>query len=179
MIDLKELKEIALANVVDPTSEYLFRHVCRWYSKTFHTPLHVVITEIPLSEVFLAYFEEGYEMMDEDERLVEVMRAIDPSFDEKEEESIQDFIKLIEFEEQNKRLAKAARDKAKNLANANTPTNPSGHNTQATPPTPPPPSTTPVVRTYIDDTPSDEELDEELGIGFGLGLDEEEKKDEE
>jgi hypothetical protein len=113
-------------------------------------------------------------MMDEDERLVEVMRAIDPSFDEKEEESIQDFIKLIEFEEQNKRLAKAARDKAKNLANANTPNNSSGHNTQATPLTPPPPpSTTPVVRTYVDDTPSDEELDEEIGIGLGLGLDEE------
>jgi hypothetical protein len=119
-------------------------------------------------------------MMDEDERLVEVMRAIDPSFDEKEEESIQDFIKLIEFEEQNKRLAKAARDKAKNLANANTPNNPSGHNTQAAPPTPPPPSTTPVVRTYVDDTPSDEELDEEIGIGLGLGLGlDEEGKDEE
>jgi len=171
MIDLKELKEIALANVVDPTSEYLFRYVCRWYSKTFHTPLHVVITELPLSEVLLAYFEEGYEMMDEDERFVEVMRAIDPSFDEQEEESIQKFIEMIEAEEKAKMLAKkgdkgkAAEggadskiDKANNLANNNT--------SPLTPSIPPSPTTTTttVVRTYVDDTPSDEEIGEEWAL---------------
>ncbi len=109
MIDLKELKEIALANVSDPTTEYFYRYMCRWYSKTFHTPLHVVFT-LPPQEIALAYFEEGYEAMDEEDRFEDMMKAIDPDFDNKEEESIQDFIEMIEEEEQNKRLAKAEKE---------------------------------------------------------------------
>lgn len=145
MIDLKELKEIALANVSDPTTEYFYRYVCRWYSKTFHTPLHVVFTDIPPSDILLAYFEEGYETMDEDDRFLEMMKTINPDFDSQEEESIQDFVNLIEEEEENKRLAKAEKaaqnkvvTQAPNIA------------TQT------PNITEPVVRTFVDDTPDDD-----------------------
>lgn len=156
MIDLKELKEIALANVADPTTEYFYRYMCRWYSKTFHTPLHVVFT-LPFQDVALAYFEEGYESMDEDDRFEEMMRAIDPDFDAKEEESIQDFISMIEEEEENKRLAKAEKDKAKGFAVQDTPTlapNTSSADKRQVPINNPPPKE--VVRTFVDDTPDDE-----------------------
>lgn len=110
VVDLKQLKEIALANVTDPTSEYFYRYVCRWFSKTFHTPL-IQVYDIPQEQVFLAYFEEGYEKLSESEdgeeaMLTDAIKAVDPDYDEKEEESIQEFISLIEEEEENKRTRK-------------------------------------------------------------------------
>ncbi len=134
MIDIKLLKEIALANVSDPDSAYFYRYVCRWYSKTFHTPLHLTYG-LPSQDIFMAYFEEGYEAMDDDDRNLEMMKTVDPDFDEKEEEAIDDFINLIEAEEENKR-AKAASVKK---------TEPIEHIDNTT-----------VIRTYQDSTPDDE-----------------------
>lgn len=106
MIDIKLLKEIALANVADPDSAYFYRYVCRWYSKTFHTPLNKTYS-LPSQDVFMAYFEEGYEAMDDEDRTLEMMKTIDPDYDEKEEEAVDEFISLIEAEEQNKRAKKS------------------------------------------------------------------------
>ncbi len=44
------------------SQEYIFRHILRWYSKNFYTPLHVVET-IPLEDVLTAYYESKYEEM--------------------------------------------------------------------------------------------------------------------
>ena len=166
MIDLKYLKEIALANVSDPTTEYFYRYVCRWYSKTFHTPLHVVLTELSPSDVLIAYFEEGYETMDEDDRFLQMMKTVDPDFDDKEEESIQEFINMIEEEQENKRLAKAEKDKAKGFAIQDTPSlsgnatqKPSVANTSSQHKPEVPNIAEPVVRTFVDDTPDDESGD--------------------
>lgn len=43
-----------------PDEEYFIRRVCRWYSKTFSTPLHEV-QGLPWNDVLLAFFEELYE----------------------------------------------------------------------------------------------------------------------
>jgi primosomal protein N' len=172
MIDIKQLKEIALANVVDPTNEYYYRYICRWYSKTFHTPLHEVFT-LPFQDVILAYFEEGYESMEEEDRFEDMMRAVDPDFDAKEEEAIQEFISMIEEEEENKRRAKAERDKAKNflhkdastldkVSENSTESYPSSQKTSSSPhsssvaaESSPAPQKE-VVRRFVDDTPEDE-----------------------
>jgi hypothetical protein len=158
MIDLKELKEIALANVVDPNSEYFYRFICRWYSKTFHTPLHEVFT-LPFQDVALAYFEEGYEMMEEEDRFEDMMKAVDPDFDSKEEESIQEFISMIEEEEENKRRAKKEKEKLEGQVQPDK-ENP---NPQTNTPTPP----KEVVRVYNEDVPDDKDD----GSGFSGGLD--------
>jgi hypothetical protein len=47
-------------------SAYWLRHIFRWYSKTFSTPLHVV-ESLPLDHVLTAYYEERYESMNEQE----------------------------------------------------------------------------------------------------------------
>lgn len=72
---LKALQLRALRHVVLDTKdrEYYLRHIFRWYSKTFHTPLHIVST-LPLVDVLTAYFEERFEDMDEDERHEELVR---------------------------------------------------------------------------------------------------------
>lgn len=46
-------------------SQYPLRRIFRWYSKTFHTPLHEV-GDLPMEDVMRAYWEEHFEEMDEE-----------------------------------------------------------------------------------------------------------------
>lgn len=115
-MDLKALKDIALANVLTKDTEYFYRYTCRWFSKTFNTPL-MEVYELPPDEVFMAFFEEGYEKLEaseegEDVIFTDALRAVDPDFDEKEEEAINDFVAMIEAEEKAKR-EKKEKEKAK------------------------------------------------------------------
>lgn len=56
--------------------------------------------------VYQAYFEENYEAMEEEDRQEDVLRALDPDYDEKEEAAIDDFIDMIEAEEADKAAKK-------------------------------------------------------------------------
>lgn len=56
--------------------EYTLRKIFRWYSKTFHTPLHEV-DSIPLSDVLAAYWEEHYEELEDKDLEVERIRLIE------------------------------------------------------------------------------------------------------
>jgi primosomal protein N' len=169
MLDIEQLKQIALANVASPTSEYYYRMICRWYSKTFHTPLHVVFT-LPIQDIFLAYFEEGYEMMDEEKKFEEMIRVIDPDFDAKEEEAIQEFISMIEEQEENKRRAKEEKEKIKKLAQEGKLENQAPLNTESSNPNQQPQPPKEVVRVYNEDIPDDPDLTNDDG-GFSGGLD--------
>jgi hypothetical protein len=64
----RSLRILALAEVVrdDASSQYSLRRVMRWYSKAFHTPLHVV-EELPLHDVLMHYYESHYEELNEAE----------------------------------------------------------------------------------------------------------------
>ncbi len=55
-----------MAAVKKPDSEYNRRFIHRWYSRTFHTPLHDVMGLDP-EDVLVAYFESNYEEMLEKE----------------------------------------------------------------------------------------------------------------
>lgn len=55
----------ALRNVVkEGDLDYAMRKIFRWYSKTFHTPLHVV-EELPTEYILQHYWESQYEDLDE------------------------------------------------------------------------------------------------------------------
>ncbi len=56
----------AMRSVMRPDREFLIRKVLRWYSKTFFTPI-AEVEEIPLEDVFQAYYEEMYEDMSEED----------------------------------------------------------------------------------------------------------------
>ena len=61
----RAIKLIALRDVLkERTPESMWRKICRFYSKTFHTPLHLVET-LPKLDVAQAYFEEAYDNMEE------------------------------------------------------------------------------------------------------------------
>lgn len=71
------LNRIALARAFKPDAEANLRYVMRWYSKTFATPLHVVIEEIPVEDIWLAFFEERYAGMTRNELLEYVELALE------------------------------------------------------------------------------------------------------
>lgn len=61
----------ALYSVTGPTTrDYTLRHIIRWYSKTFSTPVPQVET-FPIEEILTAYYEEMYEGMTEEALLEE------------------------------------------------------------------------------------------------------------
>lgn len=61
---LQSLQIVALEAVLRPDWEATYRHICRWYSTTFHTPLNAV-DDLPITEVLTHYFESAYEKMEE------------------------------------------------------------------------------------------------------------------
>lgn len=64
-MDIYEAVKInALHSVLKPDEEYYMRFIFRWYSKTFHTPLHLV-PDLPVIDVLTAYYEDMYEKMEE------------------------------------------------------------------------------------------------------------------
>ena len=61
-MDYRLIRLRALHSVLFPDEDYVVRKAIRWYSKTFHTPL-AVVEEMPLGDIFEAFYEEHYEAM--------------------------------------------------------------------------------------------------------------------
>jgi len=57
---LQKLQILALKAVEQPSWDDFYRKICRWYSKTFHTPLPQVL-EMSEMEVLRTYYEEKYD----------------------------------------------------------------------------------------------------------------------
>ena len=65
----------AFLATMKPDGDARYRSICRWYSKTFHTPLHEVY-DLPAEEVLEAHYEELLEEMPEEareQRLIELL----------------------------------------------------------------------------------------------------------
>ena len=63
---LKATRLLAYRAVTKRDPEYVFRHILRWYSRTFSTPLHEV-EDLPIDEVMRHFFVVRFEDMDESE----------------------------------------------------------------------------------------------------------------
>lgn len=61
------IRLLALDAVTNPDGDATYRAICRWYSITFHTPLHVV-EDLPQEDVLQAHFEHTYSEMSEEDR---------------------------------------------------------------------------------------------------------------
>jgi len=96
--DFLRIHDIALADTLRPDFQYYYRSICRWYSKHFNTPLHVVHGLGP-AFVLQNYYEATMAQIEEEELDKLIFKALNPETDEDEEEDIQDFIKLVEAEE--------------------------------------------------------------------------------
>lgn len=70
------LNLIALKGALKPDGESNLRYVMRWYSKTFFTPLHDV-PDLPIEDVWLAFFEERYHGMKREDLEEQVALALE------------------------------------------------------------------------------------------------------
>jgi septal ring factor EnvC (AmiA/AmiB activator) len=63
---IRALRILALKEAVNKqqSNDYQLRSIFRWYSKTFHTPLHLVYN-LPELDVLQAYYEDAYEHLSE------------------------------------------------------------------------------------------------------------------
>lgn len=59
---LKAVQILALNSVENPTWEDLYDKVCRWYSKTFFTPL-ADVAKLPRFKVMKIWYQEQYESL--------------------------------------------------------------------------------------------------------------------
>lgn len=64
---LKALRLLAFRSVEKRDHDYVVRHVCRWYSERFHTPL-AEVESIPLENILQHFFEVQVEEMEDEAR---------------------------------------------------------------------------------------------------------------
>lgn len=95
---LTALRLLALHNATSdsPSPDYMLRRVFRWYSKTFHTPLHEV-ENLPLHDVLVHYHEANYEELEEQELEVERDLLVMTAEERKAEKLRQDARKVEDY----------------------------------------------------------------------------------
>lgn len=104
-MNIKAIKEIALANVKSPSPDYFQRFLARWYSNTFSTPLHYVISSISSDELLLHYFEYKFENMPKKDLNEHMMDVVDPDWRKKEEQALKEFIEAEMAESQSSKVS--------------------------------------------------------------------------
>lgn len=93
------IRSSALLAAIKPDFGSHVRSILRWYSKTFHTPLHEVDT-IPFEDILQAWFEEQYAGM-EPQQLMEELSSLfadsnDKNTDYKEAEDEEFYQRILQ-----------------------------------------------------------------------------------
>jgi hypothetical protein len=115
------LRLVALQGAYKPDAESNVRYVMRWYSKTFHTPLHEVY-DLPLEDVWLAFYEERYQALEKEDLEDEVSKALESpeARNEREMEDEAEKASALEFAKMSEAMNKVAKtvDKVKETLGA-------------------------------------------------------------
>ena len=109
-IDVYEhLEVLALHSVStgkDPS--YVYRKICRWFSREFHTPLPQVI-KLPVEFVLQNYYEYQFESLQEEE-LFKIMRYhADPDYVETQKSDDDEFFRQVQEEVEKVNKAKTVK----------------------------------------------------------------------
>lgn len=98
----------AIADSLNAGEEANYRYICRQYSKTFFTPLHLVYDLDP-EMICRAFFEHQMDQRDAEKELENLLDTIyeleDPNYTAEKREELTDFIKEAEKQERD-RIAK-------------------------------------------------------------------------
>lgn len=65
---LLNLQKIALHNVTSDTFSFFLHKCYKYYSKTYHTPLHLVKQQLSPIDVMIIFLEDHYEQMSAEDR---------------------------------------------------------------------------------------------------------------
>jgi hypothetical protein len=106
------LKLLALRAVMKPDEAAHYRNICRWYSTTFHTPLHTV-EELPEEDVLTAYYEATFEEMQDQERQEQLTKLLETEEERVQRQRAKDVEAAEAFEFARMLAAEAKREEAK------------------------------------------------------------------
>jgi succinate dehydrogenase flavin-adding protein (antitoxin of CptAB toxin-antitoxin module) len=67
----RALQTVALADFLNKSHEYQKRHIMRWFSITFHTPL-IEVEELEFDYILQHYYEHTFENMEKDQLSKEI-----------------------------------------------------------------------------------------------------------
>ena len=96
----------AAEDVLDPDEQAFFRKICRWYSKSFHTPLHLV-ESLPIDHILTNYYESTMEAIPYNDLYDIVIEDFLPEIQEENETNLQEFIEELEAEQAEQQQRKA------------------------------------------------------------------------
>lgn len=102
MSKIDDIKKIALSSVLEGDDEAFIRHLFRWYSKTFFTPL-AEVELLPLEYILLHYFETQYEELDSTDKhnlIIHLLESPQEREARKKQEALNEelFLKEVEAE---------------------------------------------------------------------------------
>lgn len=83
----------ALHDIANKTDDYFCRKVLRWYSKTFHTPLHQT-ESLPWLPILQHYYEAHYEALPEKD-LLDIITDSVPNLSQAKEDEFLEFERRI------------------------------------------------------------------------------------
>jgi hypothetical protein len=110
MLELAQIRAIHAA--IEPSSESIWRMRCRDYSERFHTPLHVVMSELEPLFVMQQLYEAQYPPKIVDEELTELLETLnkikDPNYSTISAEEMEDLVDAV-MNKELRRLSKKKR----------------------------------------------------------------------
>lgn len=107
MIVLQDLIDLcraqSIANALYGGEDATWRYICREYSRTFHTPLHIV-KQLEPEEVILEFFSNQMDDVKADDQLDSLLDQIytleDPNYAKEVRDELRNFMKQAEAEEE-------------------------------------------------------------------------------
>ena len=105
----KSIQIKAIEAVLDPDDTYSYRRICRWYSKTFHTPLQDVY-QLDFEHVLSNYYESTFEEIPYNELYDIAIEDFIPELAEKNDEDADQYAKELEAEQLRTLERKARRE---------------------------------------------------------------------
>jgi hypothetical protein len=105
-LQLKAYKDYFLQS-----DEYFHRKICRWYSKTFSTPLHEVLNGvISWEEILTHYYENQLELLSHDD-VYDSLRNVLPDLIKEDEQVEEEFAQnLVNLQNQSLERSKVGKD---------------------------------------------------------------------
>jgi len=94
----KSIQIKAIEAVLDPDDTYSYRRICRWYSKTFHTPLQDVY-QLDFEHVLLNYYESTFEEIPYNDLYDIAIEDFIPELAEQNNEDAEQYAKDLEAEQ--------------------------------------------------------------------------------
>ena len=107
------LKLKAFNGLLNETDEFFYRKICRWYSKTFCTPLHQVY-KLPWDDVLLTYYEDSLDEMGYNRTYDMAIEEYVPEIIEQMEKEDEEFHRQVQEQVNKRRKEQSLKNKSVN-----------------------------------------------------------------